>query len=140
VQLHYLRNAAILVTGEQVAFIETKIETGKTPGSIRWSLLAGALAFGSTLGVSYVLRLRACSQDAAYELRLVSIVAFLVAATGLIGGIVQFVRLPHDAEEKGGHPHDRAHFESLLGLALSTAFMVGIIALAVPGWLLQPCQ
>lgn len=123
-----------------MAFIETQIESGKTPPSIRWSLLAGALAFGSTLGVSYVLRLRACSQGATYQLRLVAVIAFLVAATGLIGGIVQFLRLPHDAEEKGGKPHDRAHFESLLGLALSVAFMVGIIALAVPGWVLQICQ
>jgi hypothetical protein len=123
-----------------VAFIDTKIETRKTPGSIRWSLLAGALAFGATLGVSYVLRLRACSQGTVYELRSVSALAFLIAATGLVSGTVQFLRLPHDAEEKGGEPHDRAHFESLLGLALSIAFMVGIVALAVPGWLLQPCQ
>lgn len=123
-----------------MAFIETKIESGKTPGSIRWSLLAGALAFGFDLGISYVLRLRACSVEAPSELRIVSIIAFLIAATGLAGGIVQFLKLPHDAEEKGGDPHDRAHFESLLGLALSISFMVGIIALAVPGWMLRPCQ
>ncbi len=123
-----------------MTFIETKIESGKTPGSIRWSLMAGALAFGSDLLVSYILRLRACSVDAPSELRVASMIAFVVAASGFAAGIVQFLRLPHDAEEKGGEPHDRAHFESLLGLALSVAFMVGIVALAIPGWLLRPCQ
>lgn len=123
-----------------MAFIETEIESGKTPGSIRWSLLAGAVAFALDLSVSYVLRLRACSVQSSFELRLVSVIAFLIAASGLAGGIVQFLRLPHDAEEKGGDPHDRAHFESLLGLALSVSFMVGIVALAIPGWLLRPCQ
>ena len=123
-----------------MGFMETKIESGTTPGSIRWSMLAGALSFGADLIVSYVLRLRACSVDAPYELRIVSVIAFLVAASGFAGGIHQFLRLPHDAEEDGGDPHDRAHFESLLGLALSVAFMVGIIALAIPGWLLRPCQ
>ncbi|HEY1481133.1 MAG TPA: hypothetical protein VGF19_00310 [Candidatus Acidoferrum sp.] len=123
-----------------MAFIETEIESGKTPGSIRWSLLAGAVAFALDLSVSYVLRLRACSLQSSFELRLVSVIAFLIAASGLAGGIVQFLRLPHDAEEKGGDPHDRAHFESLLGLALSVSFMVGIVALAIPGWLLRPCQ
>jgi hypothetical protein len=123
-----------------MAFIETEIESGKTPGSIRWSLLAGAVAFALDLSVSYVLRLRACSLQSSFELRLVSVIAFLIAASGLAGGIVQFLRLPHDAEEKGGDPHDRAHFESLLGLALSVSFMLGIVALAIPGWLLRPCQ
>jgi hypothetical protein len=123
-----------------MAFIDTKIDLGKTPGSIRWSLLAGALAFGFDLSVSYVLRLRACSVEAPSELRLVSVVAFVIAASGLAGGIIQFVKLPHDAEEKGGDPHDRAHFESLLGLALSVSFMAGIVALAIPSWLLRPCQ
>lgn len=123
-----------------MAFIETEIESGKTPGSIRWSLLAGAVAFALDLSVSYVLRLRACSLQSSFELRLVSVIAFLIAASGLAGGIVQFLRLPHDAEEKGGDPHDRAHFESLLGLALSVSFMEGIVALAIPGWLLRPCQ
>ena len=40
-----------------MGFIETKIESGTTPGSIRWSMLAGALSFGADLIVSYVLRL-----------------------------------------------------------------------------------
>jgi hypothetical protein len=123
-----------------MAFIDTKIDSGRTPGSIRWSLLAGALAFGLDLSASYVLRLHACSVEAPFELRLVSVIAFFIAASGLTGGIIQFLKLPHDAEEKGGDPHDRAHFESLLGLALSVSFMAGIVALAIPSWLLRPCQ
>ena len=123
-----------------MAFIETKIESGTTPGSIRWSLIAGAMAFGANLGINYVLRMRTCSRVNSFELRLISLFALMVALSGLVSGIVQFVRLPHDAEEKGGDPHDRAHFESLLGLALSLAFMVGILALGIPVWLLKPCE
>jgi hypothetical protein len=123
-----------------VAFFENEIEVGKTPGSIRWGLLVGALAFGSDMGTSYVLRTHACSANVSFDLRLTSIIAFLMALSGLFAGIIQFRRLPHDAQEDGGEPQDRAHFQSLLGLALSAAFMVGIIALAIPGWYLKPCQ
>ena len=123
-----------------MSFFENKIESGKTPVSIRWSLIIGAVAFGSNLGTTYVLRMHSCSHALPYELRIVPVVAFLFALSGLFVGMVQFKRLPHDAEEKGGEPHDRAHFEALLGLALSAAFIVGIIALAIPGWMLGPCQ
>jgi hypothetical protein len=123
-----------------VAFFQDKIEGGKTPGSIQWSLGTGPVAFGVDLGATYVFRMHACSSSFPVELRIVPVCACLLALSGLLAGLIQFRRLPHDAEEKGGQPHDRAHFQSLLGVALSGAFAVGIVALAMPGWLLQPCQ
>jgi hypothetical protein len=123
-----------------VAFFEREIDRGKTPGSIQWSLGIGAIAFASDLGITYVLHIHSCSSRLPFELRTVPVCACLLALSGLVAGIIQIQRLPHEAEEEGGEPHDRAHFQALLGLALSAAFTVGIIALAIPGWLLPPCQ
>jgi hypothetical protein len=116
------------------------IPYGKTPSRLRWSLAAGFTAFGLDLGVSYGLRQHACTASQRFELHLVTFCCILLALSGFASGWVDFHNLPHDSEEEGGEPHDRAHFEALLGMGFSLAFTLVIIALAVPRWLLTVCE
>jgi hypothetical protein len=116
------------------------IQSGRTPTRLRWSLAAGFIAFGVDLGFSYVLRQHVCSSSQKFELHLVTIACLAMALLGFELGWTGFHNLPHDAEEEGGEPHDRAHFEALLGMGFSLAFALGIIALAVPRWILTVCE
>jgi hypothetical protein len=119
---------------------EQLIKNGVTPTRLRWSLAAGFTAFGLDLGVSYVLRQHVCTSSQKFELHLVTFVCLAMALLGFVLGWFDFYTLPHDSEEEGGEPHDRAHFEALLGMGFSLGFALGIIALAVPRWILTVCE
>jgi hypothetical protein len=116
------------------------IQNGVTPPRLRWSLAAGFTAFGLDLGISYVLRQHVCTSSQKFELHLVTFVCLAIAVVGFALGWIGFHNLPHDSEEEGGEPHDRAHFEALLGMGFSLMFALGIIALAVPRWILTVCE
>ena len=116
-----------------------KIETGHTPFALQWSLAAGFVGYGLDLGVSYVLQHHACGV-APFKMHVVSWVCFLIALSGFALGYMQHKRLPHQSDEEGPAPHDRAHFQSLMGLTFSLAFAVAILAQAVPRWILSPCD
>jgi hypothetical protein len=119
---------------------QVAIRTGHTPSALRWSLIAGFVAFGLDIAVSYPLRGHACSADAMYQLHIVSIICFLIALSGSFTGWSLMRRLPHDKKEEGPHPYDRAHFQALLGVGFSLAFALAIVANAVPRWILNPCH
>jgi hypothetical protein len=119
---------------------EPSIQSGVTPVRLRWSLAAGFTAFGLDFAVSYVLRQHVCSSSEKFELHLVTFVCLAIALLGFALGWIGYHNLPHDAEEEGGEPHDRAHFEALLGMGFSLAFALGILALAVPRWILTVCD
>jgi hypothetical protein len=116
------------------------IQSGVTPTRLRWSLAAGFTAFGLDLGASYVLRQHVCTSSQKLELHLVTFVCLAMALLGFALGWIDFHNLPHDAEEEGGEPYDRAHFEALLGMGFSLGFALGIIAMAVPRWILTVCE
>jgi hypothetical protein len=116
------------------------IPNGRTPNGLRWSLAAGFTAFGLDLGLSYVLRQHVCTSSQIVELHLVTVVCVTIALSGFLVGWLGFSNLPHDSEEEGGEPHDRAHFEALLGMGLSLAFTLAIIAVGVPRLLLNVCE
>jgi len=116
------------------------IHSGVTPSRLRWSLAAGFTAFGLDLGVSYVLRQHVCTSSQKFELHLVTLICLAMALLGSALGWTGFHNLPHDSEEEGGEPHDRVHFEALLGMGFSLAFALAIIALAVPRWILTVCD
>ncbi len=116
------------------------IDTGETPWTLRWSLWAGFIAFGLDLSVSYVLQYNRCTSGTQLALHVISLVCLLIALSGFASGYHLFSRLPHQSNEEGRTPYDRAHFEALLGICFSLAFSVCIIASALPRWLLKPCQ
>ncbi len=110
-----------------------------TPTSLRWSLIAGFVAWGSDLGASYVLQRRACFAGSNTLLHIVTLVCLAIAVSGVVVGVPHYKRL-RDADESGRQPHDRLYFQALLGIGFSLAFMVVIVAGAFPRWLLNPCN
>jgi fatty-acid desaturase len=122
-----------------MAVFAENISTGHTPFSLRWSLAAGFVGFGVDLGASYVLQHHACAVDPT-SIHVVTSICLAIALSGFALGWMQHRRLPHQSNEEGPKPHDRAHFQALLGMSLSAAFAVAILAEAVPRWILNACD
>jgi hypothetical protein len=120
--------------------LERHVDAGKTPWGIWWALIAGFLAWGLDLGLSYMLEQHSCSTGHHYVLHAISFACFAVALSGFFTGLVEFRRFPGDSKEEGGSRVDRAHFQALLGIAFSLSFAVIVIAGAVPRWILSPCE
>ena len=119
---------------------EQTIRKGETPIQVWWSLLAGFLAFGGDLGVSYTLQQHACSTGHFYVLHVITWVAFAVAISGFVTGLRAFKNLPEDVHERARESHDRAHFQALLGMGFCLFFALAVIANGVPRWILSPCN
>jgi hypothetical protein len=123
-----------------MASSEQTIRAGRTPWGLWWSLIAGFVAWGVDLGLSYMLEQHSCSTGQVYVLHGISIVCFVFALSGFVTGLVEFRRFPGATSEEGGSPFDRAHFQALLGMVFSLSFALVIIAASVPRWLLSPCE
>ena len=119
---------------------EQIIRGGRTPVGLWWSLIAGFVAWGADLGLSYMLEQHSCSTGHHYVLHIISLVSLAIALTGFGTGWVEFRRFPGTASEEGGSHFDRAHFQALLGMAFSLSFAVVVIAGAVPRWIIGPCE
>jgi hypothetical protein len=119
--------------------MEQDVLHGRTPGLLWWSLGAGFLAWGLDLGFGYVLAHHACAVGSRLELNIVTFISLLMALSGALPGAIAYRRLRRDTSEEGGSPHDRAHFQSLLGIAFSLSFALVIIVLAIPNWIHAPC-
>jgi len=115
-------------------------ERGKTPATLWWSMVAGFLAFGADLGFSYPLQQHSCSTGKYFLLHVISVVCAVIALSGVVTGWRGYQSLPEEVSEDGSSPHDRAHFQALLGMAFCLFFLLAIVANAVPRWILDPCM
>jgi uncharacterized membrane protein YidH (DUF202 family) len=116
------------------------IRSGKAEAALWWSMAAGAVAWSLDLGLSYSLTQHACSTGHHFVLHVISIFSFVIALTGAVAGFRMYQRTPDDASRQGGRPRDRAFFIAAIGITMSIAFAVVIIAFAVPRWILSPCD
>lgn len=123
-----------------MARVAQTIDAGQTSWGLWWSLVAGFAAWGTDLGLSYMLEQHSCSTGHHYVLHVISLVCMAIALSGFGAGLSEFKRLPDNSSEEGGSRFDRAHFEALLGMAFSLSFAVVIIAGSVPRWILSPCE
>jgi hypothetical protein len=123
-----------------MARVAQTIDAGQTPWALWWSLVAGFAAWGTDLGLSYVLEQHSCSTGHHYVLHVISLVCLMIALSGFATGFHEFKQLPGNTSEEGGSRFDRAHFEALLGMLFSLSFAVVIIAGSVPRWILSPCE
>ena len=126
--------------GKHMADSERTIEAGKTPLGLWWSLIAGFLAWGLDLGLSYMLEQHSCSTGHYYVLHVIGVVCFLIALSGFGTGLVEFRRFPGETSEEGGSRFDRAHFQAVLGMAFCLSFSIVIVAGSIPHWILSPCE
>lgn len=118
---------------------QLKVNSGHTPFTLTWSLAAGFLAFGINHGAGYVLQQHACSVQSPVPLHTLTVLCALMALSGFAAGMKVIHALPPEKDEEGGEPHDRAHFQALLGVGFSLVFTLVILAESVPRWLLPVC-
>jgi hypothetical protein len=116
------------------------VPQGRTPEGIYWSLVAGVSAWFANLGINYTLEQHSCSTGHHYVLYVTTAICFVIALSGALIGFAEIRKHPIEVSEEGGDPEDRAHFQSLLGVALSASFAVSILAVSVPMWILNPCE
>ena len=110
-----------------------------SPLSLWSGILAGPFAWAGDLGVSYALVKWTCLHQREGMLRLITLAALLVVATGASMSWLALQRTT-DLPTDGGEPRQRAHFMAVLGLASSALFALAIAAGGIPRWVLDACQ
>jgi hypothetical protein len=119
-----------------------------TAAELRWpsplvlwtGILAGPLAWGADLFVSYALVKWTCLHQRQSSLAWVTLGALTIAAAA---GALSWrsVRCTGDVgPDDGADPRQRAHFMALLGVASSALSGVSIAALDLPRWMLDACR
>ncbi|HLZ34624.1 MAG TPA: hypothetical protein VKP13_11440 [Nitrospira sp.] len=104
-----------------------------------YGMLAAPIAWIFDEGLSYMLNQHACSTGHFYVLHIITIVTAAVALSGLFVAFQQLLAAGHGNDD-GGSTRDRAYFMARLGIATSLGFSLVILALAVPRWVLTPCD
>jgi len=104
-----------------------------------WGIFAGPIAWAMDEGFSYSVVQHACSTGHFYVLYAATAVFISVALSGFFVALKSYLRFPQ-GELDSGKPHDRAQFQGILGMIFSLGFLVVILALGVPRWLLSPCS
>jgi heme/copper-type cytochrome/quinol oxidase subunit 2 len=125
-----------------VALQQATVEHVKGSGAaaLWYGILVPPLSFGADLLLSYALVAHACSTGHFYLLHLITIIAVLVTLSAGLLAWREYNRIPRDANDEGGSPIDRAHFMAIGAMIWSAAFVIVIIANAVPRWILSPCD
>jgi hypothetical protein len=109
--------------------------------AMQWiSLIIGPVAFALDETIGYALTYHACSTGHWYLLHLVSAGSLALAVFGIFFSRAAMTGLPETAEEKGGRSVDRSYFMAKLGLVLNIAFTLAVIAMAIPRFILSPCE
>jgi hypothetical protein len=103
-------------------------------------ILAGPIAWAFDEEASYALTQRACSTGHHAIFHVITIISLLIIAGGAISAWGVFVKLPPQSDEEGGHRVDRRRFMAIGGVFLCLMFAAIVIALAIPKWVLNPCD
>jgi hypothetical protein len=116
--------------------------TEQTPGPLAlWTaILAGPAIFACDLTVSYALVKPACVAFGRTPLHAISVMSFVLVASGALFAWRLRQALPANVCTTGSDPERRAHFMATLGLWSSMFFLVIVIALAIPRWVLDGCR
>ena len=109
--------------------------------AMQWFILfIGPVAFALDETIAYALTYKACSTGRPYLLYLVSLGGLALTMTGIFMARFVLRNVSPHAEERGGTSDDRTYFMARLGLFTSIAFALVIIALAIPRFILSPCE
>jgi hypothetical protein len=108
--------------------------------AVQWiGVLAGPLALAADQLTSYALVKWTCGHQHTWVLHMISFAALLVIAGGAFAAWTALMASPADATFDGGRSIDRGRFMGALGLATSALFAALVIAMAVPGWMIDAC-
>ena len=109
--------------------------------AVQWAgVLAGPIALAADQLASYALVKWTCGHQHAWVLHLISVGALLVIAAGAFAAWRAVSEAPSDATFDGGRSIDRGRFMGVFGLATCALFAVLVVAMAVPGWMIDACQ
>jgi hypothetical protein len=105
-----------------------------------WGALAGPIAFAIDEVLSYAIVQHSCSTGYEWLLHVYTVIALLLSLSGLVAAQWCYRQLPHIASSEEGSVEARGRWMAIYGTASSLAFIVIIIALAIPKWALSPCD
>ena len=107
----------------------------------QWAgLLAGPIALAADELSCYALVKWTCGHQHTWVLHLISLAALVLIAAGAFSAWRGLNEAPPDAMLDGGRSVDRGRFMGVLGLATCALFAVLVVAMAVPGWMIDACQ
>ena len=104
-----------------------------------YGILAAPTAWMCDEGLSFMLNQHACSTGHFYVLHIITIVTAMIAVSGFFVALLQRLAVGK-GDDDGGSRRDRAYFMAQLGITTSLGFTLLILALAVPRWILSPCD
>jgi hypothetical protein len=107
--------------------------------SLWYGILVGALAFAADEQITYSLVPHACSTGHTYVLYWATAIALAFALSGAAIG-TKNLAVTQAASIDGGTRADRSRFMAILGIAASLGFATIIIAMAIPRFILSPCD
>jgi hypothetical protein len=90
--------------------------------------------------LSYAIVQHSCSTGYHWLLHLYTALGIVLSLCGFFAARWSYQRLPESATLSGGMVESRSRFMAIYGMAASIAFIVVIIALAVPKWAMSPCD
>lgn len=104
-----------------------------------FAVFVGPLAWAVDYALSYSLTQRACAAQSADFLLVFSAIAFAAAVAGLLTALRLNRKLPPTERNSHGRRADPTRFLVLSGIALSTGFLLAILAAAIPRLIIDPC-
>ena len=116
------------------------LKGGRRAWLLAGGMWLGPLAWALDLGFSYSLVEHSCSTGHYYVLHLITVLCAALALLGLGLAAQQYRDLPPGSNDEGGSAFDRGHFMAMLGIVNSAAFLLVIVAGAVPRWMISPCR
>ena len=107
--------------------------------SLWYGILIGPLSWAFDQQISYSLVAHACSTKHFYLLHAITANSLLLALSGALVALMNLGRT-RQATIEGGRVADRSRFMAIVGIAASLGWALVIVAMAVPRFLLSPCD
>jgi signal transduction histidine kinase len=118
----------------------TTFRSGSGATALWWGVLAGPIAFAADEVLSYAIVQHSCSTGYRLLLHFYTISAILVCISGFLSALWCYNKIPRDAGTEAASVASRSRWMAIYGFAASIAFVIVIIALAIPKWALSPCD
>jgi hypothetical protein len=104
-----------------------------------YGILIGPISWALDQQISYSLVAHSCSTGHFYLMHVFTAVFLLLALSGALVAVANLGRT-REATIEGGRVADRSRFMAVVGVGASLGWAILIIAMAVPRFILSPCD